>query len=774
MKRLHGLILQEIIPPVVLTFLVLSFVVFTREFGRLAELLIRRNADFLTVAEIVIYLLPSILIFTVPFAFLIGALIGFSRLSAESEIVAMRAGGISIFQILLPVFQTGLVVMMVTGAMTLYLLPWGNWNLRLLRHEIRAIPVQSEVKPRIFYEEFPGILLYVEDVDLRDALWKGIFVADSTNAEENKLLIARQGYVVPDPSQGRLQLHFEDGTIYRPSAGSGEKGSLSHFGRHIVPINLPSAAISPGAGVPKRSADMTLEELWAVIKSDAPARKFRLIELNRRLALPLACPLFAILAVTLGIQAHRGGRGYGFILSMFIAFSYYVLFATGTTLSRNDVLPVSAGIWGPNFILLVTVLVSLRLASRESTLLHWCANCRVFVELYRGARFVSRTVKQMVQVTRQRLRNFFWELPSFRLRLARVIDLYMARSFVGNLLAALLICMSLFYLFTFFELIDDVFTNERDWTVLLDYFFYLLPHVLLLLVPISVLIGVLVTFGMMERTNQVVALKASGVSIYRMAFPVFALASLLSGSMFVLQEYVLPVANQQQDNLRNLIKGRPAQTSQPGEHWIFGEDQYLFHYGHFNPDRKRFSDLSVYNLDLSENLLEGHIYAQRAHWSEEEETWILESGWERRFDDPYFERFAVKPHELGESPSYFSDEVTESSKMTYLELQQHIEELQKGGFEVDDLKTELYKKLSFPMVPLIMAFLGLPFALKIGKKGALYGVAAGVLIGILYWGTFGIFDVLGSSGILAPILAAWGPNVMFTAGAVIFLSAMRT
>jgi lipopolysaccharide export LptBFGC system permease protein LptF len=93
---------------------------------------------------------------------------------------------------------------------------------------------------------------------------------------------------------------------------------------------------------------------------------------------------------------------------------------------------------------------------------------------------------------------------------------------------------------------------------------------------------------------------------------------------------------------------------------------------------------------------------------------------------------------------------------------------------VDQLKTELHKKISFPVVNFIMAVLGIPFAFSMGRKGALYGIAVGVLIGILYWGIFGVFGVLGENGLLSPILAAWGPNIIFAAGGTLLLSTVRT
>ena len=129
---------------------------------------------------------------------------------------------------------------------------------------------------------------------------------------------------------------------------------------------------------------------------------------------------------------------------------------------------------------------------------------------------------------------------------------------------------------------------------------------------------------------------------------------------------------------------------------------------------------------------------------------------------------------MKEEPAYFEEEVKESSKMTYLELEDYIQDLQHGGFEVDHLRTELYKKLSFPVVSFIMSILGVPFSLTIGRRGALHGIAIGVFLGIVYWGAFGVFGILGTNGLLSPVLAAWGPNILFGAGGFLFLLGVRT
>ncbi len=772
MRRLNRVIKLETRGPVLVTLVVLTFVVFTREFGRLAELLIRRHAELATVGKAVVYLLPSILIFTIPFAFLIGTLIGFSRLSSDSEIIAMRSGGVSVHQMLWPVLKTGVLVTVITAALTFVALPEANWKLRMLRHEIRVSPVFTHIKPRIFFEEFPGTLLYVEDVDPRTGTWEGIFLADSTVEGEKRIILANTGRAVAEEGTRRLQFHFEEGTAYGFAIDTPERVTISRFGTLDIPLEMTIEEEDEERV--KRPRDKTTADLLADLRQGSDGeRRSSLVELNRRAALPLSGIIFAVLAVTLGIRAPRAGRGYGVVLSIVIAFVYYVLFATGSTLSRSEVIPVGIGVWGTNIVMVGLALVTLRRADREWLMGHRLANTRPALRLMDLIRRATRFVVAALRAAGG-LRSGMRRLPGVRLRIARIIDLYMVRLFLLHLLATLAVVTALVCLFTFFEIIDDIVANEIAYGLVLEYFFFLQPRFLLVLIPISILIATLVTFGSLERFNQIIAFKSCGISVYRIAMPVLVLCLLITGIVFVMQEYVLPYANQRQDNLRNIIKGNPVQTIQPGRRWIFGEEGRLYHYSLFGSPRDEFAGLFIYRLDLAESVLLEVDQAQRAEWDGALQEWMLFNGWRRDFGADSFERFVARSLALPEKPEFFAQEVRESGKMTYLELRDYISDLQIGGLDVDYLKTELYKKLSFPIVNLIMVVLGVPFALSVGRKGALYGVAAGVLLGILYWGAGGVFDVLGASGLLAPILAAWGPNVLFGSTALFLLSTVRT
>ena len=774
LKRINRVIYQEVIPPSILAFVVLTFVVFSREFGRFTELLIKKNADGLTILQVVAYLLPSILVFTVPIAFLVGALIGFSRLSSESEIVAMHAGGVSLLQILSPVVKLGGGVSLLTLVMTLFLLPQGNWSLKLLREEIGVRPVRSQIKPRVFNEDFPGTLLYVHDVEVGSDVWSGVMLAHAKKEGRRQLILSRTGQIAVDPEGRQIQVFLEDGASYDFNENDPGKYSVSSFGSLGVAVDLPQA--EPVARRPRKPAEKSLQELLRD-SSQAPGEvEFQsCVEIHRRIALAFAPLVFAVLGVTLGIRAHRGGRGYGSIVSLVVAFIFYMLFATGSRMASQGAIHWMVGVWGANLLLGLAAVGSLRVASLASGdgSFFW-RRSRVGRRLSSLGRYVGQVGKKLHLAHRKLERR---RRPRVRIGLTRVADFYLMRTFLIYVFPTLLVCLGLFYLFTFFELIDDLVANDQSYSLLAEYFLYLLPHALMLLIPISMLIATLTTFGLLEKTAQLIAFKASGISLYRLVVPVVMVALLVSTATFLLQEYVLPYANQRQDNLRNLIQGHPIQTFyQPGRNWIFGEDNRLYNYNYFDPDRNLFAEISIYEIDISGSKLNRHIYAYRSSWDRERQAWSLRQGWIRDLTDEQggFTPFEETLLDLPEKPDYFVREVKESSKMTYMELSQYLNDLQEAGLEVDHLWTDLHTKIAFPFVSLIMTILGVPFALSIGRKGALHGIAVGVFLGIFYWGAFGVFGVLGTNGLLAPLLAAWGPNLVFGSSSLVLLLSART
>jgi LPS export ABC transporter permease LptG len=334
-------------------------------------------------------------------------------------------------------------------------------------------------------------------------------------------------------------------------------------------------------------------------------------------------------------------------------------------------------------------------------------------------------------------------------------------------------------LFTLFDLLDDIVRNGIPASTVLDYFTFFTPQILMLVVPMSVLLGVLVNFGILEKNSEITAIKAGGWSLYRVAVPVFVISTMLCFGLFLLQDYVLPYANVVQDELHNRIKGKPPQSSMRLQRkWIFGKSDRIYNYEYFDGNQNSFVDLNVYDIDLKQAKILRRTHAARAN-IDRNGMWTLEDGWVRDYEAAYdgFKRIKKETLRFPENAAYFQKEIfqpKESSKMTYPELRSYINYLMQSGYDATELRVELNKKISFPLSCLVMALVGVPFSFSTGKKGAFFGIGASIAVAISYWGIAGVFEAMGAYGLLVPALAAWAPNLLFGSAGLALLFKIRT
>jgi len=222
----------------------------------------------------------------------------------------------------------------------------------------------------------------------------------------------------------------------------------------------------------------------------------------------------------------------------------------------------------------------------------------------------------------------------------------------------------------------------------------------------------------------------------------------------------------------------PARTMyQVDRQWVFGQDNRIFYFRHFDPAANRFAQLNVFDLDPETFEIKRRIWASDATWDAESNSWLLEFGWLRTFDGSEItsaEAFRQQRLTLAETPEYFKRPISDADKLNIAEIRHEIAELSRSGFDVLDLRIDFQRKLAFPFTCLVMACVGLPFAFTVGKRGALYGVALGVVIGLVFWGAIGFFAQMGRYELLPPVLAGWGPNLLFGAGGTYLFLTTRT
>jgi LPS export ABC transporter permease LptG len=299
-----------------------------------------------------------------------------------------------------------------------------------------------------------------------------------------------------------------------------------------------------------------------------------------------------------------------------------------------------------------------------------------------------------------------------------------------------------------------------------DYLLNVTPYFLYNVAPLCILLSVLITFGVMQRSNEITAIKATGISIYRIVIPVLVASTFLAAGLFFFDQFYLPYANKRQDALRNQIKGKPAQTYlNPDRKWIFGQHSTIYYYQFFDSDRDQFDSLSVFQFDPATFSLTHRIYADRAHWDDGLRRWVCTQGWERTLRGAAIDEY--RPYDVStfavvnEPPTYFKKEVKQSSEMNYAELRRYIGDLQQSGFDVIRLRVQLQKKLAYPAISFVMAVLAIPFSLSAGRRSTITGVATAVSIAVVYWTVAGLFEAMGNISQLPPFLAAWSPDFIF-------------
>jgi LPS export ABC transporter permease LptG/LPS export ABC transporter permease LptF len=764
MRILTRYILREVSSHALIGAGIFTFVLFTRDLGRILELVVRASAPLPSVAEIFFYTVPLALTYTIPMSVLVGILIGLSRLAADSEITAMRASGMGVWNFgrILAIFVVGAWALALFNG--LYLAPWSLASLGHLEDQLKGSQVSFEVQPRVFYEGFPKIVLYVQDVHTAQgaAVWKGVFLADISDPANPRITLAHEGILVPE-GQDRLHLHLIDGATHETDPKLADHYQISTFQRTDIPIELPSTENKADEQIPVGLVSTSALRDYAR-RVDPVSARWYLIEFHRRFALPTACLVLAMVGIPLGLSSKKSGKSGGFVLTIALVFVYYFVSLIGVSLARQGKVGPMFGAWLANLAFFSAGAILLWQAERRpialSAIRLWGKRDKPHANGHVPAfRLGRRDSANAFERASTRRRVFSVSFPT-------LIDDYVLRDFfvyLGMILSSFLV---LLLVFTLFELLGDILRNQTPFTVVAEYLLNVAPYLLYSVAPLIMLLAVLITFGLMNRSNEITAIKATGTSIYRIVAPVIVAAAVLATGLFFADQFYLPHTNKRQEALHNQIKGKPAQTYlRPDRKWIFGQHNDIYYYQFFDPDHDQFANITVFQIDPAGFAISERIHADRAHWADSMNRWIFEQGWERSLRGSAiagYRTFEVSTFpELSESPPYFKKEVKQYSEMNYEELRRYIRDLQQSGFDVVRLRVQLNKKLSFPLITLIMAVLAVPFSLSAAKKGAITGVAVAVGIAVVYTVVSRLFEAMGDLSQLPPALAAWSPDLIF-------------
>ena len=776
MRILTRYILGEILSHTLIGCALFTFILFMPQLPQILEVVVRNSSTLTDMLEVFLFTLPNLFKVTIPMAVLVGVLLGLSRLAADSEVIAMRASGLGIgyFVRVSSIVAIGGTLLGLVNS--LYVAPRANQAILEMEQSLETSQASYQIQPRVFYEDFKNFVLYVQDVRAGTgaANWRQVFMADVSDRSNPIITTAASATVVSDTSQ-ELLMRLRDGSRHETEAGQPQQYTISTFATTDMPLALNQQSDVHLGRLETSIYALPMNQLLERIHdpNGGPDARRYLIELYNRFSFPAACLVLMLVGVPLGVSSRRGGKSSGFVFTILLVCIYYLLSFTGTALGRQSKLPVFAGVWSANLLFAVAGIFLLWQMATGGRLLSALSG---WVARSPGGAPVAEAQANGSSITgllgKLQPRAFAAAKARSRSTFPRILDEYVVREFLLMFLLVQTGFVLLLIVFTFFDLIGDILRNHIPLTTVGDYLVNLTPSMIYQIAPLAVLIAALVVFGVLSRNSEIIAMKATGISLYRLVVPVVSIAILLALSLFLFDQYYLPQANRKQEALRNTIKGKPPQTYlHPEQKWIFGQPRAgepgrIFYYEFFDPDKNEFANLSVFEFDPSTFALTRRIFAARAAWDADAQTWKFENGWVRDIQGANvtaYRDFAADTFpEIHEPPDYFTKEALEAQEMNFGQLQHYIRDLRQSGFDTMRLRVALWHKLAYPLVAVVMAVLAIPFALSMGRRGSLSGIAVAIGVALAYFVVDGFFSALGYVNYLPATVAACSADLLFT------------
>jgi len=359
---LYRYLAREVLAAFLLGMVVFTGVLLMGRMLKLADMVVSKGVPLTDILLMIVYLIPNFAIITIPMSLLLAVLLAFSRLSGDSEIIAIKASGISLFGLLPPILAIASFAYVLTTLTAVYALPKGHTAFKQLLQQSVKERLSLNLKEQVFNSDIPGLLVYITKNNSKTGLLTGVMIQDERNTGDVSTIFAETGSLSMDESSNKIHLHLTDGNIHqsRPK----DLYRLLDFREYDLAIDLSTA----NNDFEKNELEMTLTELRQNLKTGGFSKKLThdmALEIHRRFALPIACFIFAVVAVPLGIQNRRSGKAAGFSFSIGTLLMFYIFQSIGKTLAAKELLSPFMAVWLPNFIFLAAGAYLFSKAARE-------------------------------------------------------------------------------------------------------------------------------------------------------------------------------------------------------------------------------------------------------------------------------------------------------------------------------------------------------------------------------------------------------------------------
>jgi len=778
-------IIRELISPFLFGGALFTFFLVIDRIYSLTELVITKGVPFHLVVQLLVFMLPSFLAHTLPMALLVAVLLAGGRLAGDLEIIAFKAAGVSTLRLFRPVLAAALVIMTLTAALTLVINPIANQEFQNQLFKILQARAATGLSERVFNATFGDVIIYVEDVSASQVALRGLLVSDERDPKISRIITSREGRLLTDEANRRITLRMINGavseadvlpaaTVVPPGsdpkiiraplsgAASASRYRLTNFSIYDMSLSVDSPLKSaPRVEKPEKDLPLdALEEKIAELSADAYGRAPYLVEWHKRFAFPVAALVFALVAFPLAVRSHRGGRSIALVASLVILVAYYVVLTSLEGPALRVRMPVWLAIWTPNILFSAVGAVLLAATTRE-----WRMP---------ALRFLWQTMAAVGRAMPSRRRGPARAAVGGR-DSTHILDRYLVRELVVFMGIGLAVAATLFVVIDLMQWLDRYMRNKPPLVWVLEHFAYRLPAALQQGLPVVMLVATIFLFLALTRYHELTAMKAAGMSLYRVAAPVLLLGVLVALASGLFQELVLPQLNDMGDEVDNVrIRGNLPRHLQSRERlWLRTGDTRFYRVELLNPSVSDMYGVTVLEVDQKTFRLRSRLDARRAHWTPD--GWELHDGAFREFG-PHGEvqtvPFVMTAIDLQDEIESFTKVQKQTEAMSYRELRRYITRLEATGFQVKKYMVELYSKLSFPLVNLVMVLVAIPFSLQSPRGGRLFGVALAIAIMAGYLVVHYVALAFARAELLPPLMAAWTANIIFVGlGASLLLRA---
>ncbi len=732
---LRWYIIRELIRPTVIALAGLSALVLTKDMLGFSDLVINRGFGLSAVATISFYELLPLLSQTLPFAVLVGALVGLGRLTSDFELLSMEAAGISGRRLVDPVCAYTSALMVIGLLLSLVAAPWATRSLTATLQRMTTENPGLSLRAGTVYD-FSKVRMVAREVSARGDQLRGVLL---WIPEPGQVIFAERGELQPLDAK-TTQLALSDGVMLPAPPQRNEETRFGTYYHTLRENPATTKEVKLLAGAPMSELRTTINTT-----SDPRTALRAAVEWQRRIAYPAAAIAFGLLAVALVVVSRRFSRAAGGVSGLLATVVYYGLTQLGEGLIYASLVPVWCGVWAPNALVALLAVLLLWPRKRWIVLSHKASPDRTTNREDGEARPVPRIGRYVLQryVARQ-------YLPLMLLSLGLL--------FVGYLLVDVL------------ERLQWFARHQANAVDVLRFYGARSPVLLSRVLPMALLLATALTVSLLSVNREITAMRACGIAVTRALAPMLLIAAFFIPGAFWLNEEILPRTNAEADRLKNEdIKNKGPEANVKQQMIWYQDNTHLYQAAQLNPKLGEAQGLSIY--ELGENGLPVSRTDARTARHIGNGMWELTDPVRIGISDQGLQTLPASSRaQLGEAPSTTLDTMHLNTR----QLTKAIRDTEAGGYNATPYRVDFHTKLAAPLACFLLPAVALFFAIT-GPPfpSPAVTILASISLGVGYILLSGVSTSLGYGAILPPLLAGWGPALLLTVLAVVLASRNR-